>query len=175
MKIDTRIDPRQLAAVQKMLSGLPYGALSVVVPAINEYLIGDETHGLMHEASYEYISREQGFPDSSFVTSTGKTVYGYSSQKQFNYVQMAIAKGIITPGVENRNHNLQNSFVTYGDLYRQTITNVAPYSKWVIGNTRQTVMHKMIGWRKVSKNVQDNIKGAFRHAQSALNKWLKAK
>ena len=173
--IDVKVDARQLAAVQEFLKGLPHGALSVIVPAVNEYLIGDENHGLMHEPSYQHITREEGFPNSSFTTSTGKVVKGYSSQKQFNYVMWAISQGIITPGVENRNHNLQNSFVTYGDLYRQTIKNTAPYSKWVIGNTMQTNMHRLIGWRRVAQNVQDNIKGAFRHANAKLKEWLKDK
>lgn len=39
---------RNLEQVQKKLKNLPNGAKKIVLPAISEYLIGDDRHGLRH-------------------------------------------------------------------------------------------------------------------------------
>jgi hypothetical protein len=55
------------------------------------------------------------------------------------------------------------------------IVNDVSYAKWVVGEQTQTTMHGKIGWRKTMKNIEDNLKGAFRHAEAELKKWLKGK
>ena len=39
---------RGFSEVQAMLKDLPYGAKKVVLPAVSEYLLGDDRHGLKH-------------------------------------------------------------------------------------------------------------------------------
>ena len=170
------IDQARLKAVQEWLGSLPAGATEVVVDAGMEWLVGNEFHGAKQSPYYKYINRYAGFPNLFFTTSTGKIVPGYASQKQFNYVHWAISQGIIKPGQDNRTGKMQDSYVTTKpNPYTSITTNTAPYAKWVRGETMQTRMHDKIGWRSMSEVVSTNIKGMYRHAQSILNKWLKAK
>ena len=43
-----KFDVRGLKGVEKKLKDLPYGAKKIVLPAISEYLVGDDRHGLKH-------------------------------------------------------------------------------------------------------------------------------
>lgn len=155
-------NPRQLAKIEKMLAELPHGAKSVAIPAINEYLIGDDSHGLKHEPSYNEVSRTAayGFP--------------FFTDKQRKYFFWALGEGIINPGQDNRTHNFQNGWKVRGDLYRQTIYNDVPYGKWLMseGQARQPAM---VGWRKISEVVKSNMKGAIRHAYAKLGEWFRKK
>ena len=155
-------DPRSLKKVQKMLEDLPKGAKSIIVPAFNEYLIGDESHGLKHEPGYNYVDRTSayGFP--------------FFTDKQRRYFFWALGEGIINPGQDNRTHNFRDNWKVRGDLYRQTIYNDVPYGKWLMseGQARQPAQ---VGWRRISEVVKSNMKGAIRYAKQKLNEWFKKK
>ena len=73
-----------------------------------------------------------------------------------------------------RTYNLRNSWYlveTNSDWSRTKIGNTAPYSPWVVGDGTQAWMH--VGrWRETTKNMMDNLKGAIRAAQSAVNTLL---
>jgi len=65
--ISMKYDPRQLAKIQKMLEELPRGSKSVIIPAINEYLIGGDTggtayHGLKHYPAFKPWAGGQQYP-----------------------------------------------------------------------------------------------------------------
>ena len=174
--IKVEIDPTKLKAVQEWLGSLPDGAREVIVDAGMEWLVGNEFHGAKQSPYYKYVNRYAGFPNLFYTTSTGKIVPGYASAKQHRYVMAAIASGEIKPGQDNRTGKMQDSYVTTKpDPYTSITTNTSDYAKWVRGETMQTRMHDLIGWRSMSEVVSTNIKGMYRHAQSVLNKWLKTK
>ena len=160
--ISMKFDPRQLAKIEKMLNELPKGAKSIVVPAINEYIIGEEGHGLKHEPGYNYVDRTSayGFP--------------FFTDKQRRWFFWALNSGEINPGQDNRTGRFSAGWKTRGDLYRQTIYNDVPYGKHLMseGQARQPAK---VGWRKISEVVKSNMKGAIRHAYAALAKWFKSK
>jgi hypothetical protein len=160
--LNMKYDPRQLAKIQKMLDELPRGSKSIVVPAVNEYLIGDESHGLKHEPAYKTVDRTSayGFP--------------FFTDKQRKWFFWALDSGEINPGQDNRTGRFSSGWKVRGDLYRQTIYNDVPYGKWLMseGQARQPAL---VGWRKISEVVKSNMKGAIRHAYAALNKWFKSK
>jgi len=142
--MEMRFNPRQLAKVQKMLEDLPKGAKSIIVPAVNEYLMGGESgkggtafHGLKHYPAFKEWPGGQKFP---------------------------MRTGI-----------LQRGWKTRGDLYRQTIYNDVDYAQWIHGSETQTWRAKYGNWRTIATIIESNIKGAIRHAYSALGKWFKSK
>lgn len=145
----------------------------VATRAVAEYIVGDETHGLMHEPYYKYVNRQAGFPNIGYFTSTGKYVSGFVSAKQHGYVMAGIANGTIRPGQDNRTHDLTNQFryTTQGSRY--VITNNVEYAPYVIGG-KQTRMHSLIGWKTMAQTAKDNLLGAYRHANAEIKKWLAA-
>jgi hypothetical protein len=167
-----RIKIKGVENVKEFLRGVPLGVKTVAAHEVAKYLIGDSTHGLKHEPYYKHINRYAGFPEASYVTSTGKTVYGWNSEKQHKYVMAAIARGEIKPGQDNRTHKFQNAWEIVGDPPRYIIENKTDYGGYLMGD-QQTRMHNMIGWRRWQKNVADNMKGAMRAAILKIDEWLK--
>ena len=55
------------------------------------------------------------------------------------------------------------------------ITSKVPYVGYVMGDIGQSRMSKLIGWRTVSKNLADNLRGALQRGNQAVNRWLKEK
>ena len=161
--MNIKFNPREIKDVQDMLEGVKKGAKSVIVPAVNEYLIGDESHGLKHEPAYNYVDRT--------------TAYGFPffTDKQRKYFFWALGEGIINPGSGYRSHEFQNGWKVRGDLYRQTIYNDVPYGKYLMGNDTQARQPAAVGWRTISDVIASNIKGAIRHANAVFGKWLKSK
>ena len=69
MPIRMTYDPRQLAKIEQLLRELPLGAKSVVIPALNEYLMGgasgtggEALHGLKHYPPFRAWPGGQQFP-----------------------------------------------------------------------------------------------------------------
>jgi hypothetical protein len=162
-----KITSRGIPELQAWLNSLSKEVVDTATKAVANYIVGDNTHGLMHEPYYKYVNRYAGFPNLFYTTSTGKIVPGFASEKQHRYVMAAIARGEIKPGVENRSHDLTNSFRYAGQGARYSITNEVPYAKYVIGG-QQTRMHELIGWRKMSDVAKSNLAGAFKYAKQKL-------
>jgi hypothetical protein len=159
--------------VVEYLRTVPLGIKTVAGRSVAEYLVGNESHGLKHAPGYKHINRYAGFPELSYENAKGETIHGYKSAQQHRYVMWAISKGIINPGQNNRTGNLQNSWVVGGEPPRYVIKNNVKYAGYVLGEEDQTRMHNLIGWRRVSQNIADNIAGAIRAANLAIAKWLK--
>jgi hypothetical protein len=143
--LNVRYDARKLAAIQKMLNELPHGAMSVAVPAINDYLMGEGKsgggtayHGLKHYPAFRAHPGGQQFP-----MRTGNLQRGWQTTKSAPY--------------------------------RQTIFNRVPYAKWIHGDDTQTWRAAYGNWRTISKIVTDNIKGAMLSAKQAVARWIKSK
>jgi hypothetical protein len=157
-------DPRQIEKVQQLLTeiGGPRGMKSVVIPAMVDYIIGDDNHGLKHAPAYKMVSRTAAYGQPFF------------SDKQRRFVMAGIRDGSIRPGQDNRTGRLQGGWVATGEPYRQKITNRVPYAPHVMGDG-QARQPAMVGWRRISDVVQSNMSGALRAGIAALNAWLRTK
>jgi|SRR5262245_44719057 len=169
---------RNLKKVQDFLATVPYGATKIAIQAIAEYLIGDETHGLKHDAPYKYKSRAQAYGQTGATFENGNPVpAGYFSAEQFRFVMARIARGQITPGTPNRTGATADAY-TYKPTnggYGATIENKSQGGYFTQHNTGQAAQPALVGWRKTAQNINENIKGALRHADAAVNAWMKNK
>jgi len=146
MPIKMTYDPRQLDKIQRLLLELPVGAKSVVIPALNEYLMGEGNTEDIGGSPYRGLRHYPVFR----AWPGGETV-------------------------SHRNFRLQDGWHTVGEAYRQKISNAVPYACWIHGNKTQTWRAKFGNWRTLSAIVKDNISGAMRHAISKLNDWVKSR
>lgn len=169
-----KITSRGIPELQKRLKELAPRMKLTVVRAFMEHLIGDSSHGLKHEPYYKYVNRQAGFPGLSYMTSTGKVVPGFASEKQHRYVMAAIARGEINPGQDNRTHRLVEGWkmpeISQYNWTMAKIVNDVNYAPYVYGGTR---MHALIGWRAIADIIATNFRGAIRAAQQAVNRALK--
>ena len=167
-----KVQIKGIPEIKAFLQKVALGFKNTATYAVAEYLIGDESHGLKHAPYYKHINRYAGFPEASYISSTGKTVYGWHSEKQHKYVMAAIARGDIVPGQDNRTGNLQDNWQIGGEAPRYVLENKTSYAGYVQGN-QQTRMHSLIGWRRFGQVIKDNWNGAMRHANQAIARLLK--
>jgi len=169
------IKVKGMEGVQAFLKKIPLGIKTAAGRTIAEYLVGDASHGLKHEPYYKYVNRQAGFgAHGGYMSSDGYVPVGYVSAKQHRYVMAAIADGKIKPGQDNRTHDLSNSWRVTGEAPRYAISGGTTYAEYVMGDTKQTQMHNLIGWRRIGQNISDNINGAFRKALQVVNRWIES-
>ena len=76
-----------------------------------------------------------------------------------------------------RTFNLRNSWYineSNSDWGRVQIGNTMPYAPFVVGDKEQAWMH--VGrWRTVTANIRDNMAGAIRAAQAAVNALIRSR
>jgi hypothetical protein len=163
--MDIRFNVRGVDKVQAYLKSLPRGVLRVALKAIGTYIIGDGSHGLSHPDPYRYVSRKRAY---------GKT---FQSDAQRRYVMAKIRSGEITPGTPNRT-GMSTSAWTMRETnngYGLSLRNPTPGAYYTRSDSGQARQPGLVGWRKVSKVVADNIKGALRHANAAVAAFLRGK
>jgi len=70
-----------------------------------------------------------------------------------------------------RTYNLRNAWSVQDSQngYRPVITNAMPYAIYVPGRW------KKYNWREWKDVIASNFKGAIRHAQAAVNAWIRSK
>ena len=153
-----KVSIKNLDKVVAFLKTVPLGMKTVTGRAVADYLVGNQSHGLKHYTPYKYVSY--------------KSIGGFVSDKQRRYVMAKIRSGEIDPGYPHRTGNMQRGWVVGGDPPRYVIKNDVSYSNYVVGDNEQSRMHNKIGWRTVSKNISDNMKGAIRAANLAIAKWI---
>lgn len=154
--------------VKKALRDTARGTMKTAIVALTEYILGDSRHGLRHDDPYRFASRAKAYGKVSDAPE------GYFSWKQFRYVA-AITKGFTEFG---RKRSPTNSSESWGYKlsqggYRATLTNDAPSTQWIRGDDTQAAQPALVGWRKVSKVIADNINGARRHMAAEVQKYLK--
>ena len=154
-----KVSIKNIDKVQAFLRSVPLGAKTRAGKALADYLVGDASHGLKHYASYKYVSY--------------KSIGGFVSDKQRRYVMKKIREGKIDPGYPHRTGRFQRGWKVTGEPPRYVIKNEIPYSGYVVGDDDQSRMHEKIGWRKVTKNLADNIQGAMSRARQVVAKWIK--
>lgn len=151
---------RNLDRVIAYLKTVPHGTKRAAVKAIAEYLVGNERHGFRHDDPYRRTTRA--------------AVYGrqWESDAQRAYVMARIREGSIKLGQRARMPTDASKGygykLTHGG-YGATITNSTEGAYW----TR--VWEGWKNWRPAMKVVQDNMKGAIRHAVAAVNAALRRK
>lgn len=156
--------------VKKILRDVGRGMLKTAIVALTEYIIGDKRHGLKRDDPYKFVSRARAYGKVSDAPA------GYFSWAQFRYVAK-ITEGFTKFGRKNNPTNSSESWgytLTKGG-YGATLTNTAPSTKWIRGEKTQARQPALVGWRKVSAVIRDNIKGAMRHVGAEVNKYLKSK
>lgn len=156
-----KVTVRGLDEFRRLLAELPRAAKMLVEESIAKYIVGDTNRGLKHYPGYKYVSVKQAG--------------GWKSEKQRRYVMAKIREGEIDPGAPHRTGRLQRGweYKQTGNFY--TISNQTAYSPYVMGDDDQANMHGLIGWRRVSKVISDNMAGALRAGAQAINRWAKAR
>lgn len=168
--MEFRFKIRDDKQVKKALRDVARGTMRTAIVALTEYILGDKRHGLRHDDPYRFVSRAKAYGKVSDAPE------GYFSWKQFRYVA-AITKGFTEFG---RKRNPTNSSESWGYKlqqggYRAILTNDAPSTQWIRGDETQAAQPALVGWRKVSKVIADNINGAMRHMTAEIGKYLKGK
>ena len=155
-------DVKGVEEVNAFLKSIPLGATKEVTKAFGEYIIGNDQHGLRHYPPYRKVTRKQAYGVSFF------------SDKQRRWFFANLKDHIDIP--YRQTWQLKDGWkLNYPSKNQATIKNRVPYASLVMGDVGQNRMAAKKGWRKVSKVVADNIKGAMRMANFALDRWLKAK
>lgn len=155
-----KITSHGIPELLEWLKSLPNEIRTLATRAVAEYIVGDETHGLKHYPPYKHVPYSQ--------------IGGFVSAKQRRYVMARIRDGSITPGVSASNGYLRDAwkYTAQGSMYQ--ISNDVTYAKYLVGGqqSRRAIAQN---WRTMWQTAKDNLQGAFRHAQAAINAWLARK
>ena len=161
---DIGITSRGIPEAIAYINQVGYMSQQKVAGWVAEYLIGDDTHGLKHYPPYKIVSR---------LAAYGQT---FQSDKQRRWFFWAKANGVINPWSNQRTGAMASAWTSRpGAANSWVISNPTEAAKWTMGNSTQANQPNMVGWRKVSENVSDNIVGAIRHAGAMLAQYLKTK
>jgi len=160
--MSVKITMRGIEAVQEYLKTVPRGALKDALAAFTEYIVGNEQHGLKHADPYKFVTR--------------KAAYGFPffTDKQRKWFFWALNTGQIDPGSGKRSGESTGAWKAEprNDGYRYTISNPTAGAYYTQSDTGQARQPALVGWRKVAKNIEDNLKGAMRSANAAVKRRL---
>lgn len=163
--MNTRFQIRNIKEVQDFLKQLPRGTLRDGLRAFSKFILGNTSHGLRHSESYRFVSRARAYGKPSSAPA------GYFSWKQFRFVA-AITEGFTKPyqrtGETSAAWEMQETNGGYG----YTFKNPKPAAYYLRDESGQARQPALVGWRKVSRVLQDNMAGAMRSAMAAVKKWI---
>lgn len=166
---------RNVEAIQEYLRTVSRGAMRTGLYAITEYIIGNKQHGLKHAEPYKYVSRADAYGSTGATFENGNPVPdGYFSAEQYRYVMAKLASGDMKKG-DNRTGRSTDSWQyveTGAKGYGVTITNPEEGAYFTRDDYGQARQPARVGWRKISDVIADNIKGAMRHADAEIRKYL---
>ncbi len=154
-----KITSRGVPELQAWLKGLASEVKDLATRSVAEYLVGDETHGLKHYPPYKHV------PWSA--------IGGFVSAKQRRYVMARIREGSITPGISASNGYFRDAWQYKAQGSRYEITNDVEYAKYLVAPGQQSRRSLAQGWRTTVDTIKANLKGAYRHANAEIKKWLK--
>ena len=151
---------RGLEDLQKFFKDLPYGTKKAALEAAAKYLVGDKNHGLAY------------YPDR--VSHGADNPYRWQSDKQRRayFATNGFGGGIPYQRTDELSEGWEYKPLNNGYGYR--IDNKVPYATYVQGESQQ-IGHKADRWRQVGKILADNINGAIRSAQQAVDRFIKNK
>ena len=155
---------RKVKEVVHRLKDIPPRAMKAVLRAVGLWLIGEQSRGLKQYQPYKYITRKKAY---------GKT---FVSDRQRRYVMAAIREGRIEPGFPHRTGGTQRAW-TYvpKDERHAFIVNQKRSAYFTKHDTGQARLNALAGWKKVAKDIRDNIAGALRAARAKMNEILRSK
>jgi hypothetical protein len=153
-----KTEVRGIEEVKAYLKSLPYGVIKIAVPALADYLLGNERRGLRH--SPPRVNHGPGRP------------YKWNSEKQRR--AFFATKGFGGGIPYSRTNKLADGWKQTKDPYKKKLYNRVAYSQFVVGDAQQRG-HAADKWRKVAQIVSDNLTGAYRSANQAVTRWLKTK
>ena len=140
------------------------GGIKPFMKAVSIYLLGDANHGLRHDDPYKFVTRAKAYG----VVSSDGAPPGYFSWKQFRKVA-ALTKGFkdfksFRPTESSPAWMASATMGGYG--YKLSNSRKAMY--YLRSDEGQTRHEKLVGWRKVSKVIADNLQGAIRSGMAAF-------
>ena len=161
-----RVTSKGIPQVQAYIDSVLRGVKTVASEGVAEYLVGDDTHGLKHYPPYRHVPWRSVYGDQ---------FGGFASDAQRKFVMAQIREGKIDPGISS-----SNGYTRDGWRYRMwqkstqwTLENDVRHTRWLMGDNEQSKHSQMQGWRKVSRVIADNLRGAFRHGQAKVNEYLR--
>lgn len=156
---------RNTKLVQDFLQHVAKGYLIPALDAFLIYILGNDGRGLKHYPPRKYVSRKQA---------------GYkTSAKQIRFM---FATGILERtsggGIKlnryKRTDETKNAWQIVGQgTYRPSLVNSRAY--YTMDDRGQARQPALVGWRKVTNVIRDNLKGAINAAVSAISKAIKSK
>lgn len=155
------IQVRGTKELEKFLKKLPTGAKQAAIVEYADYLIGNDARGLSH-----YPPR---------VTHGKNNPYKWESAKQRRAYFATNGFGDGIP--YQRSGALKRSWMFEKpgwNVWRGKIVNKLAYAKYVMGDEQQRG-HKADKWRKAQKVIKDNMSGAIKSAQRAVDRWARTK
>lgn len=154
-----KISTRGIEELKAYLATLPRGVKITAMSAAAEYLIGDDSHGLKH-----YPARVEHGIDNPYVWESEKQRRKYFATNGFGggipYQRTGTLKDAWKYTAANSNWTMVK------------LENATPYAQYVQGDQIQKG-HVADRWRHYSNVIASNIRGAIRHAQAAVNEWLR--
>ena len=161
--MQTKFVVRNLEEVQKFLKELPRGSLRTGLKAFTEYVLGNSTRGLRHYEPYKFVTRKRAY---------GMTFF---TDKQRRYVMAKIRSGEMKVGTNQRTGNTAAAWTMQekNNGYAYSLVNNTAGAYYTRDDSGQARQPALVGWRKVSKVVADNMRGAIRHALAEVKKWIK--
>lgn len=151
---------RGVEQVQTYLKSLPRGVMRTALKAIAEYIVGDDSHGLKHNEVYKYVSRISAYGVSFFS----------DAQRRWYWANGGPAM------IGNNRTGASSEAWTYKEVnggYGYKLQNPTEGAYWTRSDA-QAAQPAKVGWRKVMAVVEDNIKGALRHANARVGEFLRS-
>ena len=158
--METKFVVRGVERVQEYLKSLKRGTVRVALDAITDWFIGTDRRGLRHMPPYKYASRKRAYGVTFFTAKQRRWFWANGGPDMI---------GNNRTGKTSAGWYAQETRGGYG---RSLINNEqgAYYTRSDNGQARQPAL---AGWRKVSAVIASNLSGAIRHAQAAVNAFLK--
>jgi hypothetical protein len=154
-----------IAEFSALIHRVQLGAKTLVSRAFAEYIVGDDTHGLKKYPPYKHVPWRQVNGNNEFG--------GFYSDKQRRYVMAKIRSGEIDPGYSASEGRVKDAWQMTATGSRWTVKNDVTHAQWLMGDRTQSRHSALQGWRKVSEVIRANMAGALRHAQAALNEYIR--
>jgi hypothetical protein len=154
LKITSHGIPELMAWLNTLVRGIKITA----VRAFDEYLIGDETHGLKHNPA-----RVEHGPNNPYRWQSDKQRKAYFATGGFGGGIPYTRTGGLAAGWK---YTEQDSNYTTSKIY-----NEVPSARYVQGRDIQRG-HIADGWRTMWDVISTNLAGAKRHAQAKVKEYL---
>jgi hypothetical protein len=156
--MNIKFNVRGVKEVQAMLSKLPRGVKIAAMRAFNEYIIGDENHGLKHEPA-----RVMHGPGNPYIWQSEK-------QRKAFFATDGFGGGIPT----ERTHEGVNSWTMTEVDSNWTMVKIEGGNAFVQGDWQQKG-HAADGWRKYGDILKTNMAGAMQKARDAVKAYLQSR